>query len=202
MNVPPYATKDSLKKGFLCIGDIDKVILKNSLSNLEVTKKNGFMIAYIVFKVPSSINKALALTSIEPLSSDSHPIHTGLKKWTSEYNSNIFDNEKLNNQVNHFMASYDNKIKLQKQQEKEKDEEGWTVVGKKSRGGKMARKESVKNKLLEKSSQDEKRKQLTDFYTFQKREAKMNHLAEMRRKYEEDKKKVTAMKQARKFKPF
>ena len=43
---------------------------------------------------------------------------------------------------------------------------------------------------------------LVDFYRFQKREQKRNELAELRRKFDQDKQKIAALKEKRKFKPY
>ena len=44
--------------------------------------------------------------------------------------------------------------------------------------------------------------ELKNFYRFQIREEKQNKLLELRQRFEADKVKVAAMKDARKFKPF
>ena len=43
---------------------------------------------------------------------------------------------------------------------------------------------------------------LVDFYRFQMRESKRNQLAELRRKFEEDKQKIEELKKKRKFRPY
>ena len=43
---------------------------------------------------------------------------------------------------------------------------------------------------------------LVDFYRFQKRELKRDELAELRKKFEQDKQKIAALKEKRKFKPY
>ena len=43
---------------------------------------------------------------------------------------------------------------------------------------------------------------LVDFYRFQMREGKRNQLAELRKRFEEDKLKIEELKKKRKFKPF
>lgn len=52
---------------------------------------------------------------------------------------------------------------------------------------------------------DKKKKkdtELKNFYRFQVREEKMKQLGQLRKKFEEDKKKVERMKATRKFNPF
>lgn len=207
LNVPPYATEDSFKAVFACAGPVNNVIFqrKPQSSETPIDTTNElfcFKVAYVIFQKPSSIQKALNLTSLEPLSTEEHPIETGLKKWIKEYNSSITDHKKLQESVDTFMAKYDKDQKKLKQQEKKKDDGGWTVVSKKGRNPGLSRKKSVEDKIMEKNEKGEKRKYLDDFYVFQKREAKMKHVAEMRKEFEQAKKKVEALKQARKFKPY
>ncbi|KAF2886205.1 hypothetical protein ILUMI_19967 [Ignelater luminosus] len=206
LNVPPYATENSFKAVFSCAGPVKNVIFQNKPQSSETTDKTsqvtGFKVAYVVFEKPASVQKALSLTSLEPLSTEDHPVETGLKKWIKEYNSSISNQEELQKSIDIFMAKYDKEQKKLKQQEKQTDDGGWTVVTKKGRNPGVSRKKSVEDKITEKNEKAEKRKYLDDFYVFQKREAKMKRVAEMRKEFEQAKKKVEAMKQARKFKPY
>ena len=45
-------------------------------------------------------------------------------------------------------------------------------------------------------------KELLNFYSFQQREGQREKVAELRRKFEQDKRRVEDMKARRKFKPF
>ena len=47
-----------------------------------------------------------------------------------------------------------------------------------------------------------RKKELQNFYGFQKREAKRDHLEVLRAKFEKDKARIARLKAARKFKPF
>lgn len=164
----------------------------------------AFKIAYIVFATPSALAKALKLTKLEPLTVDKNLLPLGVEKWTKDYNSSICDRQQLQQQVDQFMLKYDKEEKARKRKEKEQkeDDEGWTVVTKKSRNPGISRKESVGNRLTEKLENKSKKKELKNFYTFQIRESKMNHIVQLRQKFEEDKKRINAFKQSRKFKPF
>ena len=57
----------------------------------------------------------------------------------------------------------------------------------------------AKAKNLKKKKKDT---ELKNFYRFQIREEKMKQLDQLRRKFDEDKKKVERMKATRKFNPF
>lgn len=187
LNMPPYATESDVKEVFSRLDPVKEVTATSVPSTFRVT-----------FEKLSSVDKALRLTSLEPLS---NPI-TGLQKWIRCQNNTVKDCKSLQRQVDQFMHRYDKEVKQQKRSAKKVDDEGWTVVTKKSRTPGLSRKESVASKLEIKANKGKERKQLTDFYVFQKRESKMNQIVEMRKKYEEDKEKVNAMKQARRFRPY
>lgn len=197
LNIPPYATENSLKRIFSVVGVVQSVVLYES-------EEHGFKTGFVVYTKTSSVAKALKLTELEPLSTDEQPTATGLVKYIREYNNSICDHAKLQKEVNTFMIRFDKEEKAReiKEKKQKEDEEGWTVVTKKGRNPGLSRKESVGNKIAEKLHKKAKRKNLKNFYTFQIRESKMNHIAKLREKFEEDKKKIEAFKKSRKFKPF
>lgn len=196
-NVPPYSTEASFKQLFSCAGKIESV-------TFQTIPGSAFKTAYIVFTTPAALENALKLNKLQPLSTNKHKLTLGVEKWTQEYNATIYDREKLQKQVNDFMEQYDKEEERRKQKEKQEkmDSEGWTVVTKKGRNPGISRKESVGNKISEKLERTSKKKELKNFYTFQIRESKMNHIVKLRQKFEEDKKKIAAFKQSRRFKPF
>lgn len=204
VNVPPYINESYLNKVFSSAGAVDNVILQskqNSTDN-EIHNSGGFKIAFVIFKDSNGLKTALNLSNIDLIPINDDTILTGMKKWMKEYNDQICDRDKLEEEVNNFVLEFDKLAEKQNESGKKLDNAGWTVVNKKSRRHGNARKESAKNKINEKIAEQDKRKYHTDFYAFQKRESKMNHLVQMRQKYEEDKKRVAAMKQFRKFKPY
>ncbi|XP_020295343.1 ribosomal RNA-processing protein 7 homolog A [Pseudomyrmex gracilis] len=200
LNVPPYATNDSLKNAFteLC-GQVHFVTFANT---------KGFKTAYIVFEKESSLNKALELsnTSIITLNNDKNLCLTGIKKWCKEYNDSIYNEKTLKQEIDEYMSVYDKQIeeRIAKEKTTEEDEEGWiTVTGGKKRGQfAPSRKESTIGKVQQKEEQRKKKNQLLNFYTFQVRESKKQNLAELRKKFEQDKKRLQELKVKRTFKPF
>ncbi|KAI2627321.1 ribosomal RNA-processing protein 7-domain-containing protein [Hypomontagnella submonticulosa] len=91
---------------------------------------------------------------------------------------------------------------LAKRLRNEPDEDGFVTV---TRGGRAAparrdEAEEAKQKMLEK--QQKKKDEMTDFYRFQMREKKKAEQVEILKRFEEDKKRVQAMKEKRgKFRP-
>lgn len=204
LNVPPYATEDSFKRIFSVAGPVTRVIFKKQ-PNIDESNINGFKVAYVVFTKPHSLIKCFKLTSLNPLSTPEKPIICGIQKWVKEYNESIPDPEVLQKEINQFMSEYDKQTEEQKKQEQlagEEDEDGWITVTKHGRNPGLSRKEIVEQKIKAKIEKNKKKKELRNFYTFQIRDSKMKHLANLRQKFEEDKKKINALKQARKFKPF
>lgn len=197
LNVPPYITEDNLKNAFSLAGDIQQVIFDFTDNNFA--KNDGFKRAYIVFKTREILLKALKLTYLNVLPSEEIVKKIGVGKWIQDYNDTVKSPEELQKQIDDFMKTYDEYERSSKTNFV--DDEGWTVVTKSSRKPGFSRKESVINKLDDKSMKKMKKKELKNFYTFQIRESHMKNIAELRKNYEEAKNKVRLMKEARKFKP-
>lgn len=122
--------------------------------------------------------------------------------------------------------------RIAKEQIAEEDDDGWVTIAAGKKRGQFApsRKESTIGKVQQKEEQRKKKKQLLNFYTFQIREAKKQSkcnfksqdfcntkflletyliytmllldLAELRKKFELDKKRLQELKLKRTFKPF
>eukprot|EP00899_Mesostigma_viride_P003474 jgi/Mesvir1/13127/Mv06100-RA.1 len=129
----------------------------------------------------------------------------GLKSWIAQHRAARPGASVLQAQVDDFMDKYE---RAEKQAEADRlaqaaADDGWTLVTSK-KGQKRSRDAAgttvgvaAPSKLLK----TKKAAQLTDFYRFQARENRRNELLEMRKQFEEDKKKVAALKAARKFRP-
>lgn len=201
LNVPPYATENSLKISFSKAGRVKSIIFQNDNNEKEIN--DGFKRAYIVFEKRESLLKVMKLDAINPLSTDTVLLKVGLEKWIEDYNSSICNPEELQKEIISYINSYDKEEEKKKASDKEVvDDEGWTVVTKKGRNPGISRKESVEHKLNEKGQALSQKKQLKNFYTFQIRESKMEHIAALRKSFEEAKNKINVMKKARRFKPY
>lgn len=205
LNIPPYATKDSIKNIFSKAGNVENVIFSEPNLLLNNNIQAGFTNGYVVFEKPIHLVQAMKLNYLDSFSTCERPILCGIKKWAKEYNSDIYNVSELQKHVNKNMVAFDKQVEIVKKKEhenKETDGEGWTLVTKASRNQGIARKKSLENKIKEKIEQGKKKKELANFYTFQIRQSKMKHLANLRQKFEEDKRKVDTLKQARKFRPY
>ena len=162
----------------------------------------AFQVAYVVFKKPNSVEHLMRsnLPDIYYMSEKKKVINTGMKKWCMEYRQQYPNPKETEKKADKFMAQFDleearKKAELERLAN-EPDEEGWTVVthGKKNLGDAQM--------LTKRERQKRQRKELVNFYTFQQRESKREHIAVLRKKFEEDKQKIQLMRAARKFKPF
>ena len=145
------------------------------------------------------------LTEICYISTEKNPVKTGMAKWCLEYKNSYPNPDNIQKKVDRYMAEFDLKeLKAKEEEErlsKEADDEGWTLV---THGGRKpgVPREKISKKDLRKEKKKKQKKELINFYTFQQRETKREHIAELRKKFEEDKKRIELMRAARKFKPY
>lgn len=226
LNIPPYVHEKELRHIFADAGPIANVILKeNAVAALQspesqaeplpVQKSSSkyfnaskpidkFKIAYIVFKSTKSLKLALEKTEARLYDDNNESIlQTGIAKWTAEHMNSITDEAELEAEVNVYMKSFEEKEEEERQEARkpEVDDDGWVTV-KRGKNAGFEQKESVLKALEEKMASDKKRKEFKNFYTFQLRESKQKHIYSLRRKFEQDKVKIDALKKARRFKPF
>lgn len=65
----------------------------------------------------------------------------------------------------------------------------------------IPRTEAIQSRVLEREKAKDSKMKLDNFYAFQAKRTKLDKLQELRRKFEEDKRKVALMKAQRKFRP-
>ncbi|NXA21411.1 RRP7A protein, partial [Ibidorhyncha struthersii] len=168
----------------------------------------GFKVAYVVFRKPSGVQAAMALSREGPLliSTESQPVKTGISKWIASYAASIVDQEELKAEVDAYMQDYDKKIAEEEakaaKEEGVPDEEGWVKVTRKGRKPGLPRTEAANLRVLERERQKRARKELLNFYAWQHRETKREHIAQLRKKFEEDKQRIALMRAQRKFRPY
>ncbi|KAF4793799.1 polymerase delta-interacting protein 3 [Turdus rufiventris] len=168
----------------------------------------GFQVAYVVFRKPAAVQAAKALSQQGPLliSTESHPVKTGISKWIASYEASIVDPKELKAEVDAYMQDYDKKMAEEEakaaKEEGVPDEEGWVKVTRKGRKPGLPRTEAANLRVLEKEKQKRARKELLNFYAWQHRETKREHIAQLRKKFEEDKQRIALMRAQRKFRPY
>lgn len=219
-NIPPYIGEQQLRSAFGSSGgDIESIIIEENFQNKQQnpdsihltndskyfrkTKQqqiDGFKVAFIVYKLTKSLEKVLKLSKVK----STQDIKTGIDKWMQNYLDSFVDEKLLQSEVDDYMRAFEEKEQEEREEAKktEVDEDGWTVVKRGKVGGGFQQKESVLKALEEKIVQGKKKKQFKNFYAFQIRESKQKHIVSLRKRFEEDKMKITALKKARRFKPF
>ncbi|NXD84095.1 RRP7A protein, partial [Halcyon senegalensis] len=219
LNVPPYCSLGSLSRLFAPCGHVQSVEIREKPEPGEKKEKRtskffsrqtarGFRVAYVVFKKPSGVQAAKALSQESPLliSTESHPVKTGISKWIASYAASVVDPEELKAEVDAYMQDYDKKIAEEEAKAAKEDgvpdEEGWVKVTRKGRKPGLPRTEAANLRVLEKEKQKRARKELLNFYAWQHRETKREHIAQLRRKFEEDKQRIALMRAQRKFRPY
>ncbi|XP_027710131.1 ribosomal RNA-processing protein 7 homolog A [Vombatus ursinus] len=216
LNVPPYCSEECLARLFAACGPVQSVRLHEKPDLSETPKESsvffcpkpvpGFHVAYVVFRKPASLPKAVALQGPLIISAESHPVKTGIEKWIADYADSLVDPEALRLEVDKFMEEYDKKTAAEdakaEAEEGVPDEEGWVKVTRKGRRPGLPRSEAASLRVLEKEKRKKARKELLNFYAWQHRETKMEHLAQLRKKFEEDKQRIALMRAQRKFRPY
>ncbi|XP_048755799.2 ribosomal RNA-processing protein 7 homolog A-like [Ostrea edulis] len=219
VNVPPYCTQESVKRVFSDFGEVIKVCLYNKPRNedaqpnlskyfQDAPEVKGFKVAYIVFKKASSIQKVKShpYDNILNLSPEDAPIITGINKWQMDYENNVCNTQKLQTEIDKFMEAYDEEQEREKnlalEQEGMPDEEGWVKVTRHGKNKGAPRTETMERKVTAKDKRKQTEKELRNFYAFQMRESKRDSIAELRKKFEEDKQRISLMKASRKFRPY
>ncbi|KAF9292075.1 Ribosomal RNA-processing protein 7 [Mortierella alpina] len=174
--------------------------------------------AYVVFLEEQELTKALTMkrkkrswinTGGDATPSDAAKLSSlGVSKWINEYHMKRPEASVLQVKVDDYMEKFE-RSEYEAQQAalarlNVMDEDGFTLVTRAGKGGHntdgvitvtAAKAEDVKNLKP-------KKKELQDFYRFQMREAKRDKLVDLRRKFEEDKMRIEALKVNRRFKPY
>ncbi|KAI1886746.1 hypothetical protein AGOR_G00198980 [Albula goreensis] len=222
INIPPYCSEEVVRELFSQFGPIQSVELKERPGGTESTEsklskyftpasKEGFRVGYIVFKNSSSVTAAKSHSSDQPLvvSTEQKPVKTGLQKWIDQYSDSLIQKDKLQAAVDKFMEEYDKQKeemeqkKKEEEQQQEEDGDGWVKVTRGGRGGKARpHSEAANQKALQRENKKRKRKELLNFYTWQHRNTQREHIAELRRKFEEDKQRIAVLRAQRKFRPY
>ncbi|XP_053577307.1 ribosomal RNA-processing protein 7 homolog A [Bombina bombina] len=219
INVPPYCTEKSLSQIFSRSCPVVSVELqekpgpaegdpKTESRYFDMKSPKGFKVAYVVFKKASGVRQFNSTKFHTPLvlSEKDDSIKTGICKWIAEYAASLTDTEHLQDEIDAFMKEYDEKVAEEEEKAAEEegvpDEEGWVKVTRKGRRPGLARTEATNIRVLEREKRKRARKELLNFYAWQHRDTKREHLAELRKKFEEDKQKIALMRAQRKFRPY
>ncbi|XP_055993472.1 ribosomal RNA-processing protein 7 homolog A [Sorex fumeus] len=217
LNVPPYCTEEALGRLLAPCGSVQSVELREKPDLAEGPQEPksvffhprpvpGFRVAYVQFQKAQGVRAALALQGPLLVSTESHPVPSGVHKWIRDYADSVLDPQALQAEVDAFMEAYDRKTAEEEAQARAEegvpDEEGWVKVTRRGRRPGLPRTEAANLRVLERERRKRARKELLNFYAWQHRESKMEHLAQLRKKFEEDKQRIELMRAQRKFRPY
>ncbi|XP_074511607.1 ribosomal RNA-processing protein 7 homolog A [Sebastes fasciatus] len=222
LNIPPYCPQDVVKELFSQFGSVESVELRDhpgstresgpKLSRLfKPVEKQGFKVGYVVFQSSSSLTVAKSHPHDVPLvvCTEQRPVRTGTQKWIQQYTESFIHPDKLQQIVDSFMEGYDKRKEEEAERQRkeaeqqQEDEEGWVKVTRGPKGTKgRPHSEAANKRTLQKEMRKKKRKELMNFYTWQQRNTQKEHIAELRKKFEEDKQKISLLRAQRKFRPY
>lgn len=219
-NVPPYVDQSCLEHLFQCCGSIANVIIQDkpgpfvnhTLEQEAVFERlppsTRYKVAYVVFRAKMALRAALTLPYSSPrvlYEGGQRPV-TGVRKWVSEYKNNLLSENELQEAIDTFMENHDKTVEEDRQREADQagvpDEDGWITVTKHGKNKGVPRTEVHEKRALSKEKKKREKKELLNFYAFQMRETKRQHIATLRKRFEEDKEKISLMRASRKFRPY
>ncbi|KAG0320714.1 Ribosomal RNA-processing protein 7 [Dissophora globulifera] len=174
--------------------------------------------AYVVFLEEQELTKALNMkrksrswikTGAEATPADAAKLSgLGVAKWLNDYHRMRPVHATLQVKVDTYMEKFE-RSEYEAQQAalarlNVMDDDGFTLV---TRAGNKGYNTDGVIKVQAVKAEDiqnikPKKKELQDFYRFQMREAKRDKLVDLRRKFEEDKVRIEALKVNRRFKPY
>ncbi|XP_070779797.1 ribosomal RNA-processing protein 7 homolog A [Enoplosus armatus] len=222
LNIPPYCSQGVVKELFSRFGSVQSVELRDHPGSFQDSgpklskffkpaEKQGFKVGYIVFQNSSSLAAAKSHPHDVPLvvCTEQRPVKTGVQKWIQQHTEFFIQPDKLQQIVDSFMGEYDKRKEedaerqRKEAEQQQEDEDGWVKVTRGSKGTKARRhSEAANQRTLQKEMRKKKRKELMNFYTWQHRNTQKEHIAELRKKFEEDKQRISLLRAQRKFRPY
>ncbi|TRY71107.1 hypothetical protein TCAL_13683 [Tigriopus californicus] len=130
----------------------------------------------------------------------------GVAKWRAGYNDSLLkDTTAAMKAIEEGVAALDAAQAAEVSQGQamaEADEDGWITVSRHGHRKPVGlNTDKAQKKVMAREAKKRKRKELENFYKFQVKESKLRRLDDLREKFRDDKRKQSAMKVQRKFKP-
>ena len=134
----------------------------------------------------------------------------GIQKWIKQYRDRFsVDLQQIEQTSREYLATnnlkHSEELSSNTHDDEEEEDDGWTVVSrslKKTRQRMIPSTNKTLNRLRAKHKYSNQKKELMNFYKFQMTDKKIDHLEQLKMKFELDKQRITQMRQQRKFKPF
>ncbi|GIL93679.1 hypothetical protein Vretifemale_21082, partial [Volvox reticuliferus] len=131
--------------------------------------------------------------------------------WVHEHKAARPGNDVLQRQIDDWMDDFDaEQERKARERQAAMGEDGWTVVAR-AKGRKRTREDDgvkvmtggvATNAAAAAAAKEKEKSMLGDFYRFQRHEKRRNELAELRQRFEEDRRRLAQLKAARNFKPY
>lgn len=211
-NIPSFISTDSIKliiERYLSDDNVKEVIVQRSTSTAKDLNE-GYRTMSACLESEYDVEKALERCESTPIvclaELGIEPLTCGVAKFCQQYRKKYLPSDKLQEQVDSFLNEHDAKVlekkRLARKMRNVPDAEGWITVTK-TRHLPTSAAVVVKNEedILRLSKKKKKDENNLAFYSFQLKQSKAQRLEELRRKFEEDKKKIALAKAARKFRP-
>lgn len=217
LNVPPYVNKEHLEFGYRLAGAVDEIIFSIVPEIKEVQPSSDshfnyfpgpnpcmdkFKCAFVTFKTSKALRKALAQDEVQLYENNKTILRTGLAKWMTEFLDHHVNETELQKEVEGYLEIFDEterQTKEAEQQEQPPDDDGWTVVKKGKHGG-FAQSERILSRLNAKIESGQQKKELKNFYRFQKQHAKQAEVGKLRRRFAADRAALDERKLAKRMK--
>ncbi|OQR68217.1 ribosomal RNA-processing protein 7A-like [Tropilaelaps mercedesae] len=211
VNIPPWMTsKDILY--LLRPSEPTQLIVQmeagphKPMSDDELATYCGFRVAYAVYKDKAEVTQVMTRRGRGEviISQDRGTEMVGLRRWLDAYTRRWVPLHELEERVTHAIKQHEQLLEEERRKAKQlekPDDDGWITVTKHSKRPVIPRMEAVQNRVLEKERAKDTKRRLESFYAFQAKRSKLDKLQELRRKFEEDKRKIALMKAQRKFRP-
>lgn len=209
VNIPHTFSSDDVMSVFSVFGSVQMVLFDDlptagipiSPFTLDRPVKPA-QSARIVFEEAESVQKAMEMDLGDVLLPyEKGTALTGMKKWLEEYKVLRPNSHAMQMQIDRFMEAFDDREEQQRVAAKSGpviDEDGFMLITRSKKKPQLLSKSAAANPIDKKK----RKKEMINFYSFQRKQQKQMELAVLRKKFEEDKKRVVRMKEARKFVPF
>ena len=132
----------------------------------------------------------------------------GVRAWVGRHRARRPGHQKLQEQLDAWMEAWEaEEARKRREREEAAGGDGWTVVGgtkgrKKTRDDRGTAVGGVSAALAESRRGKGQKKPEENFYRFQRREKRRDEVLELRQRFEEDRKRLAAMRKDRQFKPY
>ena len=194
--LPPGAGAESLRAVCEALGEVRAVEARGGRGAVEFQDSGA------------ALEAAAAAGVLELPAGVSDGGGAGVRAWVGSHRSQRPGHERLQEQLDTWMEAWEAEEALKRQErESAAGGDGWTVVGggkgrKKTRDDRGTAVGAVSAALVEGRREKGKKKLEGNFYRFQRRERRRDEVLELRQRFEEDRKRVAAMRKDRQFKPY